>query len=59
MQQWWFGDGFGVKLVIYGVSLIFKVVIDILESENEIICISGNEMKGMYLTLIWYQVISL
>ena len=28
MQQWWFGDGLGLKLVIYGVffmiSLIFK-----------------------------------
>ena len=26
LQQWWFDDGFGLKLFIYGVFLIFYLI---------------------------------
>ena len=60
MQQWWFGDGFGLLLVInifYEFSIFFYIFIYIHEYANEIICISGHKMKGTSQILIWYHVI--
>ena len=54
MQQWWFDDGLGLKLVIYGdlfydFLLIFKVFINIHEYADYLICISCHGMKGICL----------
>ena len=54
MQQWWFDDGLGLKLVIYvffyDFPFIFKVFINIHDNANKVICISGHRMKGICIT---------